>query len=112
MLNVPIHKPHRQKNYRSSTGKSTGGETLQLDVLRAVQTHIFKLLQTQKSGWQSCRYCILANKTKMNGLSGTQTGELAWEQLVIFIHIKLFIPNKAFKHLFHVFSRYESTYCA
>lgn len=48
----------------------------------------------------------------MNGLSGTQTGELAWEQLVIFIHIKLFIPNKAFKHLFHVFSRYESTYCA
>lgn len=38
MLNVPIHKPHRQKNYRSSTGKSTGGETLQLDVLRAVQT--------------------------------------------------------------------------
>lgn len=79
MLNVPIHKPHRQKNYRSSTGKSTGGETLQLDVLRAVQTHIFRLLQTQKTGWQSCPYCILANKTKMNGLSGTQTGELAWE---------------------------------
>lgn len=44
MLNVPIHKPHRQKNYRSSTGKSIGGETLQLDVLRAVQTHIFRLL--------------------------------------------------------------------
>lgn len=35
MLNMPIHKPHRQKNYCSSTGKSTGGETLKLEVLRA-----------------------------------------------------------------------------
>lgn len=42
MLNVPIHKPHRQKNYCSSTGKSIGGETLKMDVLREVQTHAYK----------------------------------------------------------------------
>lgn len=40
MLNMPIHKPHRHKNYCSSTGKSIGGETLKLEVLR-VNTQIY-----------------------------------------------------------------------
>ena len=84
MLNAPIHKPHRQKNYCSSTGKSTGGETLKLDVLRAVQTHTHTHThthtQTHTAGRQRCQYWILAKETSDSVASGWQSKRTSLEK--------------------------------
>lgn len=87
MLNMPIHKPHRQKNYCSSTGKSIGGETLKLEVLRAnTQIHTASGETVNTEFWHIQRKKTKQNKTKLDSVvSGRQrkascskTNFLAW----------------------------------